>query len=99
MAMKLADTGRLYEDMVLSTGRKVKANGHILGLAAFGALALTEGYDGCIEADDGRLFWEDETKFTPVERDEIAEHMIVRWKEWALGNGDTTPDWGDQRIG
>ena len=98
MAMKLAGSGRLYEDIVLSTGRKISANGHILGLAAFGDLSLSEGYDGWIESEDGRLFWEDDNRFTPVERDEIAEHMVERWRLWAVKNGDTESQRGTQGL-
>ena len=92
MALKLADTGRgsLYEDIELSTGRKIGANCHILGLTAFGNLSLSEGYDGCIEREDGRLFWEDDNKFTSVERMEIAEHMIQRWRLWAVRDDTDT---------
>jgi len=92
MALKLADTGRgsRFEDIELSTGRKISANDHILGLPAFGPLALSEGYDGCIESEDGRLYWEDDNRFTVHEREEIAVHMIKRWAKWAGWIGDDT---------
>ena len=98
MAMKLAGSGRLYEDIVLSTGRKISANGHILGLAAFGDLSLSEGYDGWIESEDGRLFWEDDNRFTVQERCEIAVHMMQRWRDWAARDGDTESQRGTQGL-
>ena len=83
MAMKLAGIRSLNDDMVLSTGRRISAHLYILGLAAFGELALTEGYDAEIEREDGRLFWEDD-RFTVHERCEIARHMVERWRLWAV---------------
>ncbi len=99
MAMKLSDTGSLCDNIVLSTGRNISANHHILGLPAFGKLLLTEGYDGCIENEDGQMFWDRDDRLTFAERTEIAEHMIGRWREWVGDDTDTTQDRGDQGIG
>lgn len=68
-------------DFVLSTGRTLSPNRDIVGLAAFGDLKVTEGYDNEI------LIWDvdhdnDDTDLTVEERIELADHMIARWQEF-----------------
>lgn len=65
--MKTTNTGYL-----LSTGRTIDANKHILGLNLENK--LTHGYDGMIEGY--------EPDFTDEEKQEIAEYMLECWADW-----------------
>jgi hypothetical protein len=65
-------------EFVLSTGRRFYAHAGILGLpdpddGAFYGAELLYGYDG----DVG-------DKFTREERQEIANFMIARWRDWSM---------------
>jgi hypothetical protein len=66
--------------MILSTGKKVYANGDIFGLNLDGK--LTEGYDtilyGALEDDGSNSF------LATAERCEIADEMIRRWQAFKV---------------
>jgi hypothetical protein len=64
-------TGR-YE---LSTGREIVAMYGVMGLdAGQSGGTLYHGYDGAL--------WDIEPPLTQREREEIADAMIARWREW-----------------
>jgi hypothetical protein len=79
----MKDVGNGFE---LSTGRRLRANGGVLGMSE--ALRLTSGYDDTLylEPDDGHCWQAEELGvLTDDERREIADHMIGLWQKWALG--------------
>lgn len=55
---------------ILSTGRTIDANHHILGLDLNNR--LSHGYDGYIDL----------IHFTAEEKKEIAKYMIKCWSDW-----------------
>jgi hypothetical protein len=55
----------------LSTGRKIYANGGIVGINT--ELEVYEGYDGIVREFTERL--------TPEEQDEFCDFMIALWQE------------------
>ena len=75
------------DDLILSTGKRVNVNCGIVGISPGGA--VYEGYDGWICDGDGRdQDWRGTPVMTPVERIELADHMIERWQKFrarALG--------------
>jgi hypothetical protein len=67
-------------EYILDSGRRVYANGGILGLG------LPDGehcIGGVSHGSDGGF---DTADWTEDERYEIADEMIVRWMEFAKGN-------------
>ena len=74
----------MSDTIELSTGKKFRANGGILGLTLTDLRewrVLFDGYDGTVldpESTDPLA-----PIFTPAERREIADRMIARWNCWA----------------
>lgn len=69
-----------YEDgrdqYVFSSGRRMYANGGILGLGPGSDSTVTEGYDGYFEESA-------DSAWTTEERQQLAAMMIRRWRAWA----------------
>ncbi len=66
------------DDLIFSSGTIVKANRGIIGLTRHGD--LTEGYDSGLWRGDMDEY--DEIVFTPEERVELANYMLVKWEEF-----------------
>lgn len=76
---------------VLSTGREIKANHGLIGIAriygdspdeTFAAFELGKGYDGHLDEVSDRARTTDRVQpFTPAERVELADFMIAQWQD------------------
>ncbi|MGA2412382.1 MAG: hypothetical protein ABSG46_18605 [Candidatus Binataceae bacterium] len=63
--------GYIHGDTIrLSTGTEIYANRGFVGISE--NMELSEGYDGCIDADH----------LTLEERHELADYMISLWQRW-----------------
>ncbi len=74
------------DDFFLKSGRKLSPNRGILGLSVHeDDGALYEGYDATIETQDYPTWCDAEMEqpLTQEERNEIANVMIHRWRNWA----------------
>ena len=67
------------DKLIFSTGRRIIANGGIIGLAP--DLEVSEGYDGTIYNDYIEEF-EEEHRLTPAEVNELADYMVALWGKW-----------------
>ena len=84
------DSPRYFADEIVFewTGRTEYVHADIIGID--GAGSVFQGYDGTIEAHDYRETYRDEDyrmpsdppPLTDVERRELAEEMVRRWKKW-----------------
>lgn len=68
-------SGDFGDSYVLASGKVLYANKGILGIAP--NLLVYEGYDGRVN----------QTKLTPEEADEIADHAIALWQRFKAENG------------
>jgi hypothetical protein len=68
--------------LILSSGREIDANANIIGIDD--QLDVYGGYDDVIEMRDGHVS-NINPPLTSEERDELADHMIDRWRRWKQG--------------
>lgn len=68
--------------LILSSGRRLYANGGILGMSENGAgrLEVTEGYDGVLDMPDYNDYT---TSLSLAEQLEVAEYAIGLWRQYA----------------
>jgi len=78
---------RMGEGYTLSTGRRLQANLHIVGISPRND-ELTDGYDGSFY-DPWRGEWDKDFKpLTKEECAEVADYMISLWQGWKARHGE-----------
>lgn len=80
-----------YNRYILDGGRGFYAHARVLGLRD--GEELFNGYDGVVMEGEAepRQEWE-EPRFTPAERQEVADYMIEVWRRWASDERRRPPD-------
>jgi len=72
---------------IFSTGTELQANCGVIGIGP--DLEITEGWDGGFY-NPSVYFDEEDYPLTPVERIELAEFMIAKWKKFKKEAEDET---------